>query len=189
MLAHCIHLNDAELEILGSTGTHVAHCPSSNLKLGSGVARIAEMIERGISVSLGSDGAPCNNRLDMFTEMRTAALLQKMRHGPEAMPALKVLRMATVDGARALGLQDEIGSIEVGKRADLILLNLNRSHTTPCPDIVSTIVYAAESSEVETVIIDGKVVAREWRLTTMDEREVMREARQQAEYINGAIQG
>ena len=108
------------------TGTHVAHCPSSNLKLGSGFARVAEMIERGISVSLGADGAPCNNRLDMFTEMRTAALTQKALRGPEALPALTVLRMATIDGARALGLDDEIGSIEAGKRADLMLLNLNR---------------------------------------------------------------
>src|SRR5207248_8738821 len=110
----------------------------------------AEMIARGISVTLGADGAPCNNRLDMFTEMRTAALLQKARHGPQALPALTVLRMATIDGARALGLADEIGSIEAGKRADLILLNLDKLHTTPHPDLVSTIVYAAESSDVET---------------------------------------
>jgi 5-methylthioadenosine/S-adenosylhomocysteine deaminase len=188
MLAHCVHLNDAEMEVLRSTGTHVAHCPSSNLKLGSGVARISEMLELGISVSLGADGAPCNNRLDMFTEMRTAALIQKMRHGPEALPAVKVLRMATIDGARALGLGDEIGSIETGKRADLILLDLNRSHTVPCPDVVSTIVYAAESSEVETVIIDGNIVMRDRQLKTMDEQEVIREARKQSDFINNIVQ-
>ena len=145
VLAHCVHLDRSEMEVLSRTGTHVAHCPSSNLKLGSGFAPVFEMLERGISVSLGADGAPCNNRLDMFTEMRTAALIQKALHGAEVLPALRVLRMATIDGARALGLDQEIGSIEVGKRADLTLLNLKRPHMTPHPDPVSTIVYAAEA--------------------------------------------
>jgi 5-methylthioadenosine/S-adenosylhomocysteine deaminase len=99
LLAHCVHLNESEMEILRATGTNVAHCPSSNLKLGSGLARVAEMRERGIRVSLGADGAPCNNRLDMFTEMRAAALVQKALRGPEALPALAALRMATIDGA------------------------------------------------------------------------------------------
>ncbi len=134
------------------------------------------MLERGISVSLGADGAPCNNRLDMFTEMRTAALIQKALHGAEALPALRVLRMATIDGARALGLDEEIGTIEAGKRADLTLLNVDALHTTPHPDPVSTIVYAAEASDVETVIIDGRVVMRSGRLMTMDERAVVLEA-------------
>jgi len=138
------------------------------------------MLERGISVSLGADGAPCNNRLDMFTELRTAALLQKVQHGPRALPALKALRMATIDGARALGLQAEIGSIEIGKRADLQLLNLNCLHTTPQPDPVSTIVYAAEASDVETVIIDGRVVLQEGKFTTLDEQAICAEANQQA---------
>jgi 5-methylthioadenosine/S-adenosylhomocysteine deaminase len=176
VLAHCVHLNESEFEILVQTGTHVAHCPSSNLKLGSGIARVPEMIERGISVSLGADGAPCNNRLDMFTEMRTAALIQKALHGAETLPALRVLRMATIDGARAMGLADEIGSIEVGKKADLTLVNLSGLHTTPRPDPVSTIVYAAEASDVETVIIDGKLVMRDGQLITVDEQEVRREA-------------
>src|SRR3989440_7062856 len=109
-LAHCVHLDKTELEILASTGTHVVHCPSSNLKLGSGIAPIKEMLERGISVSIGADGSPCNNRLDMFTEMRTAALLQKVQHGADVLPAQGTLRLATVDGARALGLEGEIGS-------------------------------------------------------------------------------
>jgi 5-methylthioadenosine/S-adenosylhomocysteine deaminase len=126
VLAHCIWLDEHEREILRSTGTHVAHCPSSNLKLASGFARIVEMLEQGISVSLGADGAACNNRLDMFTEMRTAALIQKALRGSQALPALTALRMATICGARALGLAGEIGSIELGKRADLQLLNLKR---------------------------------------------------------------
>src|SRR5215471_20883196 len=106
----------------------------SNKTLASGFARVAEMIDLGIPVSLGADGAACNNRLDMFTEMRTAALLQKALRGPETMPALTALRMATVAGAQALGLAGEIGSIELGKRADLTLLDLNRVHSTPHPD-------------------------------------------------------
>src|SRR5437870_13542035 len=102
MLAHCVHLDDSEMETLARTSTNVAHCPSSNLKLGSGVAPVAEMLSRGISVSLGADGAACNNRLDMFTEMRTAALLQKALQGPEVLPAARALRMATIDGAQAM---------------------------------------------------------------------------------------
>src|SRR5215510_15027467 len=168
-LAHCIHLDDAEMEILRSTSAHVAHCPSSNLKLASGIARVAEMLDRGVSVSLGADGAPCNNRLDMYTEMRTAALLQKVLHGSRALPALP-----------ALGLADQIGSVEVGKRADLQLINLNRLHTTPQPDPVSTIVYAAEASDVEAVIIDGRMVMQEKRLLTFKEEEVITQAREQA---------
>jgi len=130
VLAHCVHLNDREIDLLAETGTHAAHCPSSNLKLGSGVAPVAEMLERGVSVSLGADGAPCNNRLDMFTEMRTAALLQKVRRGAEALPARRALRMATLDGARALGLEGQIGSLEAGKLADITILDLERLHLT-----------------------------------------------------------
>jgi 5-methylthioadenosine/S-adenosylhomocysteine deaminase len=179
-LAHCVHLNEAELELLARTGAHVLHCPSSNLKLGSGIAPVREMLERGISVSLGADGAACNNRLDMFTEMRLAALLQKVVHGADALDARRVLRMATADGARALGLESEIGSLEAGKRADVAVVSLDRLHTTPCPDIVSTLVYAAQSSDVRTVMIDGRVVLRDGELTTLDEHEVVREAAEEA---------
>jgi 5-methylthioadenosine/S-adenosylhomocysteine deaminase len=184
VLAHCIHINDEEMEILQNSGAHVAHCPSSNLKLASGVARVPEMLGRGIRVSLGADGAACNNRLDMFTEMRTAALIQKVLHGPEAMPASAVLRMATVHGAHAIGLSDEIGTIEVGKRADLQLINLNRIHTTPAYDPVSAIVYAAEAGDVEWVWIDGRAVLREGRLTTLDEADVVDAASREAEHMN-----
>ncbi|HEY9402554.1 MAG TPA: 5'-deoxyadenosine deaminase [Pyrinomonadaceae bacterium] len=182
-LAHCVHLNAAELDILARTGTHVLHCPSSNLKLGSGVAPITDMLARGISVSLGADGAPCNNRLDMFTEMRTAALLQKVAHGADALPARRVLQMATIDGARALGLDSETGTLEVGKRADCIVVALDRLHLTPCPDIVSAVVYAAQSTDVRTVVIDGRIVMRERELTTLDESEVIAEASEQAKHL------
>src|SRR5215813_6039029 len=185
VLAHCVHIDDAEIEILRSTGAHVAHCPSSNLKLASGVARVSEMLDRGVSVSLGADGAPCNNRLDMFTEMRTAALLQKVAHGSRALPALTALRMATTGGARALGLADQIGSVEVGKRADLQLINLDHLHTTPRPDPISTIVYAAEADDVETVIIDGQIVMRDGELLTLNEQDVIAEARGQSQRLAG----
>ena len=182
-LAHCVHLDGDEMSLLAKTGTHVAHCPSSNLKLGSGIAPVAEMLERGISVSLGADGAPCNNRLDMLTEMRTAALLQKITKGTEAVPAHRVLRMATLDGARALGLAGEIGSLEIGKRADLSIIALERPHLTPRPDVVSTIVYAAEASDVRTVMIDGRLLMRDRELETLDERALIAEAEQQASLL------
>jgi 5-methylthioadenosine/S-adenosylhomocysteine deaminase len=187
VFAHCVWLNESELEILSKTGAHVAHCPSSNLKLGSGIAPIPEMLGRGISVSLGADGAACNNRLDMFTEMRTAALIQKAVKGPRVLPALTVLRMATIAGARAIGLGDQLGSIEIGKRADLILLDLEQLHTTPHPDPISTIVYAAGPSDVDTVIIDGEVVMRDRRLLTMDEETVISQGAEHARRLRDVI--
>lgn len=183
VLAHCIHLDNAEMETLAATKTNVAHCPSSNLKLGSGIARVTEMLARGISVSLGADGAPCNNRLDMFTEMRTAALLQKALHGPEVLPADRALRMATIDGARALGLSDEIGSLEAGKRADVIVVDLNRLHAAPETDVVSSIVYSAQASDVRATIIDGHLVMRDGELTTVNESDVIANANREAEAL------
>jgi 5-methylthioadenosine/S-adenosylhomocysteine deaminase len=181
VLAHGVHLDDEEMGILARAGTHVAHCPSSNLKLASGIARVSEMLARGINVSLGADGAPCNNRLDMLTEVRTAALLQKVRCGAESLTARRALRMATIDGARALGLENEIGSLEIGKRADVILINLDHLHTSPrASDVVSSIVYAAQSSDIETVIIDGRIVMRDRHLLTIDEDEIIREATREA---------
>src|SRR2546425_6451433 len=183
VLAHCVHLDTDEMETLTRTKTNVAHCPSSNLKLGSGLARIAEMLARKIPVSLGADGAACNNRLDPFTEMRTAALLQKLAHGPEALPAVRVLRMATIDGARALGLDQQIGSIEMGKRADVIVVNLDRIHSSPAHDVVSTLVYSAQPCDVRTVVIDGRVVMRAGELTTLNELSVIQDANREANLL------
>jgi len=180
VLAHCIHLDEQEMKTLARTKTNVAHCPSSNLKLGSGIAPVAEMLERGIPVSLGADGAPCNNRLDMFTEMRTAALLQKAQHGPEVLPAARMLRIATIDGARALGLAEEIGSLEVDKRADLIVVDLNNLHAAPETEVISSLVYSAQASDVRTTVIDGRIVMRDRELTTMNEADVMAEANREA---------
>jgi len=182
-LAHCVHLSVDEIETLKSTGTNVVHCPSSNLKLGSGIAPVAKLLEQGISVSLGADGAACNNRLDMFTEMRTAALLQKVLHGPEVLPARRVLRMATIDGARALGLDADVGSLAPGKRADLAVVRLGRLHTTPATDVVSALVYSAEADDVDTVIIDGRLVMRDRNLLTIDEPETIAVANSEAQKL------
>jgi len=188
-LAHCVHLGNDEIKTLKTTGTNVVHCPSSNLKLGSGIAPIVKLLEEDISVSLGADGAACNNRLDMFTEMRTAALLQKALHGPEVLTANRVLRMATRDGARAMGLDAEIGSIEVGKRADLALVRLDPLHSTPVADVVSALVYSAEANDVDTVIIDGQVVMRERKLLSLDEREIIQTASSEAEKLAADLHG
>ena len=176
-LAHCVHLSKDEIETLLQTKTNVVHCPSSNLKLGSGIAPLAELLERGVSVSLGADGAACNNRLDMFTEMRTAALLQKALHGPEVLPARRALRMATIDGAIAMGLDADIGSIEVGKKADLAVIRLGGIHTSPAArDVVSSIVYSAGASDVRSVVVDGRILMNERKLLTLDESEVINRA-------------
>ena len=177
VLAHCVHLDSEEFEILRKTKTNVAHCPSSNLKLGSGIAEISKMLDREISVSLGADGAACNNRLDMFTEMRSMALLQKALHGPEVLPARKALRIATIEGARTLGLQKEIGSLEVGKRADVAVVNLNSLPATPhTRDFVSALVYSGQPNDVTNVVIDGVMVLKDGRLMTVDEQTVINAA-------------
>jgi 5-methylthioadenosine/S-adenosylhomocysteine deaminase len=185
-LAHCVHLSIDEIETLKTTGTNVVHCPSSNLKLGSGIAPIAKLLEQGISVSLGADGAACNNRLDMFTEMRTAALLQKAIHGPEVLPASRALRMATIDGARAMGLDSEIGSLETGKRADLAIIRLDRLHAAPVNDVISALVYSAVADDVDTVIIDGRVLMRERKLLGIDEGETIEAANREAANLMAA---
>ena len=148
VLAHCVWLKPNEKEILRRTGTHVVHCPSSNMKLASGLAHVPELRSRGINVALGADGAPCNNNLNMFTEMRLAALIHKPGAGPKAMRAQEVLDMATRDGAKALSWFDEIGSIEVGKNADLIAMDLTTPFNTVWKNsasnpeaIASSIVY------------------------------------------------
>ncbi|HEY6233155.1 MAG TPA: 5'-deoxyadenosine deaminase [Pyrinomonadaceae bacterium] len=177
VLAHCVHLDAAEFELLARTGTRVAHCPSSNLKLGSGIAEVMKMLEAGISVSLGADGAACNNRLDMFTEMRTMALLQKAMHGPEAIPAGRALRIATIEGAKALGLDEEIGTLETGKRADVIVVRLDTLHATPYDnDPVSALVYSAQTSDVQAVVIDGQLLMKDGKLLTLDEETVIEDA-------------
>lgn len=182
-LAHCVWVDEDGIRNLARLGTNVVHCPSSNLKLGSGIAPVPAMLAAGCRVAIGADGAACNNRLDAFSEMRLAALIQKPRHGPEALPAARVLELATLGGARALGLADEIGSLEVGKRADLIALDLSGLHTQPEADLVSRIVYAATAGDVQHVIVDGKLVVKHGVLRTGDVREIRREANRWGKYV------
>ena len=177
-VAHCVWADDAEQELLARHQVKVMHCPSSNLKLGSGVAPVVDMRRRKITVSIGADGAACNNRLDMFEEMRLAAVLQAMRHRPGLLTARDVLGMATRAGAQTLGLDDEIGSIEIGKRADLIVVDRERTHLTPGPDPYSTLVYAARGTDVTTTVVDGELLVENGQPVRVDPREVVAEARQ-----------
>jgi cytosine/adenosine deaminase-related metal-dependent hydrolase len=172
-LAHCVWADRDAIGRLARAGTNVVHCPSSNLKLGSGIAPIPEMLAAGCHVALGADGAPCNNRLDGFEEMRLAALIQKPRLGPEALPAARVLEIATLGGARALGLENEIGSIEPGKRADLIAVDLDGPHAQPDgADLVSRLVYSARAADVRHVVVDGRIVVQGGRLKSADLDEI-----------------
>jgi len=181
VLAHCVHLDAAEFELLAKSETRVAHCPSSNQKLGSGIAEIKRMIESGISVSLGADGAACNNRLDMFTEMRSMSLLQKALHGPEVIPAKQVLRLATIGGAHALGLENQIGSLEPGKLGDVIVVKLDSLHASPgLGNPMSALVYSAQTTDVRSVVIAGRLVMEERELLTLPELSVLAEAEREA---------
>jgi len=176
-LAHCVWVDRDGIAALARQQTNVVHCPSSNLKLGSGIAPIPEMLAAGCRVAIGADGAPCNNRLDAFAEMRLAALIQKPRLGPDALPAVQALELATLGGARALGLESEIGSLEVGKCADLIAIDLGGPHAQPDDaDLVSRIVYSARAADVRHVIVDGRIVVRDGELQTADVAEIRRAA-------------
>ena len=174
-LAHCVWVDEAEQALMAERDVKVLHCPGSNLKLGSGLAPVVEMRAKGISVSLGADGAAGTNHLDMFEEMRLAAGLQAVRHQPGALTARDAVWMATREGARALGLDKEIGSIEVGKKADVILVAAPAG-----PDPYSTIVYATRGTHVRTVIVDGDVLVHDFRPTRWDFNEIAATARSDA---------
>jgi 5-methylthioadenosine/S-adenosylhomocysteine deaminase len=176
--AHCVWVTEREQELLAERDVKVLHCPGSNLKLGSGIAPVAEMRRRGISVSLGADGAACNNRLDMFDEIRLAAMLQSVREHPGVLSARDAIYMATREGARALGMEAEIGSIEAGKRADLILVRRKGAHYAPDVDPWSTLAYAARGTDVELTMVDGEILARTGRLERADVDEIARSARE-----------
>lgn len=179
-LAHCVWVDDDEQSLMAERGVKVLHCPGSNLKLGSGLAPVVEMRAKGISVSLGADGAACNNHLDMFEEMRLAAVLQSVRHRPGALTARDAMSMATREGATALGLASEIGSIEVGKRADLILVDRHQPHMALAADPYSAVVYAARGTDVRTTIVDGHVLVDDFRPTRWDSFQIAATARAEA---------
>ncbi len=168
-LAHCVWTDSADRQLLIEKDIKVLHCPSANLKLGSGIAPIPDYLEQGLTVSLGADGAPCNNNLNIFQEMRLAALIQKPLAGAQSMPAEQVFKMGTINGARTLGLENEIGSIEPGKRADLTFIKINQVHAIPFDNIYSKLVYSTQSADVEHVMVDGKWVVRSRELQTIDE--------------------
>jgi 5-methylthioadenosine/S-adenosylhomocysteine deaminase len=182
VLAHCVHTTEREREILATTGTHVTYCPSSNMKLASGIAPIVDYLDRGITVALGNDGPPCNNTLDPFTEMRQASLLQKVeRLDPEVTPARAVFEMATLGGARAAGFE-EVGALREGWRADVIALDTDLTRATPLPDPLSHLVFSAHGDDVTFTMVDGTVVYDEafGGLQTGDGDRIRRRAREVA---------
>ncbi|MFT4823705.1 MAG: 5-methylthioadenosine/S-adenosylhomocysteine deaminase [Halioglobus sp.] len=168
----CVHMTDLgeqDIDLLAETGSHVIHCPRSNMKLASGACPVNKLLERGVNVALGTDGAASNNSLNMFTEMHNAALLAKLHSADAtALPALEALKMATIRGARALGIEDKVGSIEVGKAADLIAVDLSGPETQPLHNPLSQLVYACNGSQVTHSWIDGQMVMEDRSLTQID---------------------
>ena len=188
LASHCVWLDSNHIGILKKYGVKVAHSPVSNMKLASGTAPVPEMLEKGIVVGLSTDGAVSNNDLDLFEEMKVAALLHKNNmKNPTVLPAGKVLEMATIGGARVLGLEKEIGSIEIGKRADLTFIDLRKAHLVPMYSIFSHIVYAVESADVSGVIIDGRKIFWDGRVLTIDEDKILDKAESKAEEIRGML--
>jgi len=174
LAAHCVWINDAEISILRDRGVKPVHNPVSNMKMGVGVAPVPEMLSLGIPVALGTDGAASNNSLDMFREMKAAALLNKVhKMNPVAVPATAALEMATINGAKALSLQDKIGSIEVGKKADLIIIDMEKPHLKPMNNIVSHLIYSANGADVDTTIVDGRVLMEERKVLSLNEEKVL----------------
>ncbi|RYJ14524.1 5'-deoxyadenosine deaminase [Halogeometricum borinquense] len=180
VLAHCVHTTEAERELLAETGTNVTYCPSSNMKLASGIAPIVDYLDRGVTVALGNDGPPCNNTLDPFTEMRQASLLQKVEHlDPKATPAQVIFEMATINGAKAAGFED-VGELREGWKADIVALDTDITRATPLHDALSHLVFGAHGDDVEFTMVDGEVVYDETfgGLQTGDADEIRRRARE-----------
>lgn len=184
LLVHCCHLNKKEIEILSEKKVKVSHCPISNLKLVSGIMPLNEMLKKKIIVGLGTDGACSHNSLDLFQEMKTCALIHKIvNKDPKVLSAQEVLDLSTIKGAEILKKEKEIGSLEVGKKADLIILNFNQVHLQPCHNIVSHLVYSAKGSDVETCLINGKIIMEKRKFLTIDEEKIIFEANQQINQI------
>ena len=181
LAAHCIHLTEKEMQIMAEHNVKVSYNPTANMKIASGTPKIKTLTDLGITVGIGTDGPASNNNLDMFEEMKTAALLQKIRYmDPTVLKAQQVLEMATTDGAKSLGLEKTVGSLEVGKKADIILIDFRKPHLTPLHDPYANIVYSARGSDVDTVIVDGKILMEERKVKTLDELEVMQKAQRTA---------
>jgi 5-methylthioadenosine/S-adenosylhomocysteine deaminase len=186
--AHGVWLSPADMTILARHHVSVSHNPESNMKLASGTAKISDMQRAGIIVSLGTDGAASNNDLDMFEAMRQAAFLAKLQTSdPRAVPARRALEMATIDGARALGMETLIGSLEAGKRADLITVSMTAARQTPMYDPLSHLVYVTRGDDVRTTIVNGRILMRDRKMLTLDEPRVLNEARALAEKVKAAV--
>ena len=184
---HMVQLNKDEIRLLAAHGCHVAHCPTSNLKLASGIGPVVEKLEHDVNIGLGTDGAASNNRLDLLAEMRLAALLAKgQSRKAAALPAFEALKMATLNGARALGLDHLIGSLEPGKAADVVALDFSGPELEPCYDPVSHLVYAAGREHVSHVWVNGEILLEQRRLTTLDRRDIQARTAQWQERIRSA---
>ena len=178
---HAVHLNSSEIDRMAEHGISVIHNPESNMKLSSGIAPVPRMIEQGVTVGMGTDGSASNNNLDLFTEMDMAAKLHKVRTmDPTVMDALTVLKMATIEGAKALGMSHETGSLETGKKADIIVIDTNKPHLTPMYNPFSHLVYSARGEDVSHTIINGRVVMENRQLLTLNLEEVMARALEKA---------
>ena len=181
LAAHCINLSSKDMHILSKRGVNVVHVPVANMKLGLGVAKIKDLLDLGVNVSLGTDGPASNNSLDMFETLKIAALLQKITYqNPKVMPVYEVLKMATINGAKALGRGENVGSLQVGKKADIILVDLSTPHLKPLHNIYASLVYSARGSDVNTVIVDGKILMENRHVKTLDEQAVMEKAEKTA---------
>jgi 5-methylthioadenosine/S-adenosylhomocysteine deaminase len=184
LAAHCVHVSEADIEILARSGVGVSHNPGSNMKLASGTAPVPALLKAGVNVGLGTDGAASNNNLDILEEARLAALVHKLdRKDPTVLDAYQVLRMATRGGALALGLGDKIGQLKPGMKADVILIELRRPHLVPLHSVVSQITYSARADDVATVMVNGRIVMRDRQLLTIDEEKVMAECRARASQL------
>ncbi len=183
LAAHCVHLSSEDMDILRDNGVHVAHNPGSNLKLGSGIAPVPDLLQRGIVMGIGTDGAASNNNLDMLEEMRLAALLHKgIRMDPMLINAREALAMTTRQGAKAVFL-DDVGIIAQGKKADLIMFDLNKPHLVPQHNLVAHLVYAAQPCDITLVMVDGKVLVEDGNPTTLDEEKILFQAQQRAAHL------
>jgi cytosine/adenosine deaminase-related metal-dependent hydrolase len=185
LLAHCIWLSDSEIELLARSGAKVAHCPQTNLKLGSGIAEVQKLRAGGVHVTLGCDGAPANNTLDAFAEMRAAFLLGSFTSGPGSLPAREILTMATRGGAEALGWDGRIGRLDPGMEADVIAIDLETPHATPCPDAVTALVSSAKASDVRHVLVQGELLVKDGEALRLDAERILRTASEEASRVAG----
>ncbi len=184
VVAHGVWPSDEEIQLIADRAVKVVHCPESNLKLASGICPVPEMLDKGVVVCLGTDGAASNNNLDIMEEMSTAAKIHKAhRSDPTVLEAKDALRMATINGAVALGLADRIGSLEAGKEADVVVIDLRKAHLSPLYNIYSHLVYSARSSDIVALVVRGRVLMDQGRVETLDEEEVLLKARRWAEKI------